>query len=107
MSKKYNKVIYVQLQGEGENEYLQAERELKNIPDDGKVAIYELKEIKNRRTVIEMDQYPLPRILIKHNHFPSLADYFGAESLPEAVRQLSLLSVSAWGCDKGRKIKNN
>ena len=55
MSKKYNKVIYVQLQGEGENEYLQAERELKNIPDDGKVAIYELKEIKNRRTVIEMD----------------------------------------------------
>ena len=50
MSKKYPKVIFVQSQGEDKDEYLQAEREFKFIPDDGKVAIYELKEIKNRRS---------------------------------------------------------
>ncbi|KKR45486.1 MAG: hypothetical protein UT82_C0028G0018 [Parcubacteria group bacterium GW2011_GWB1_40_14] len=54
LSKKYPKVIFVQSQGEDKDEYLQAEREFKFIPDDGKVAIYELKEIKNRRTEIEL-----------------------------------------------------
>ena len=51
MSKKYSKIVYVQLQGEGEGEYLQT-----NItPDeleDGKVAVYELKEVKNKTTQI-------------------------------------------------------
>ena len=54
MSKKYPKVIFVQSQNEGENEYLQAERKSEDIPDDGKVAVYELKEIKNRRTEIKL-----------------------------------------------------
>lgn len=50
MSKKYPKIIFVQLQGEGEDEYLQTETDIIHIPDDGKVAVYELKEIKTKKT---------------------------------------------------------
>lgn len=54
MSKKYPKIIFVQLQGENDNEYLQAEGDYKDISDDGKIAVYELKEIKNRKTDIRI-----------------------------------------------------
>ena len=55
MSKKYPNVLFVQLQGEDKDEYLQAEQEIENIDNNGKVAIYKLIEIKNRRTEIKLD----------------------------------------------------
>jgi hypothetical protein len=51
---KYPKTIYVQVQNEGSNEYLQAEKSVEQIPDDGKVAVYELKEIKIRTTKVDI-----------------------------------------------------
>ena len=50
MSEKYPKVIFVQLI----DEYFQAEQKIEDIDNDGKIAIYELKEVKNRRTKIEL-----------------------------------------------------
>ena len=52
--KKYPKIIYVQVQGEGGDEYFQAESSVDCIPEDGKVAVYELKEIKTRTTKVNI-----------------------------------------------------
>ena len=50
MSKKYPKKIYVSLSKEGNGEvYLDAYFEASEC-DDGKVAVYELKEVKNKTT---------------------------------------------------------
>lgn len=54
MSKKYPKIVYVQLQGEGEDEYLQTEINIEQVLDDGKIAVYELKEIKTRTTKVSI-----------------------------------------------------
>ena len=55
MSKKYPKIIYVQ---KGENsdgsEYLNA-YEYSDEADDGKVAVYTLKELKAKRTETYLD----------------------------------------------------
>lgn len=55
MSKKYPKIIFVQSQGEEKDEFLQAEINVEKVPEDGNVAIYELKEIKNRKTEITLN----------------------------------------------------
>ena len=55
MLKKYPKVIFAQFQGEGDDSYLEAQTEFEDISDDGKVGVYVLKEVKNRRTEIELN----------------------------------------------------
>jgi len=55
MSKNYPKIIYAQFQGEGDGEYIQAEKTADYLPDDGKIAIYQLKEVKQKRTEIHIE----------------------------------------------------
>ena len=54
--KKLPKVIYVSLENAGEqDEYLQAETSPEEISADGTIGLYELKEVKTRRTEIHLD----------------------------------------------------
>ena len=52
--KKYPEFLFVQYQGEGDGEYFETQYDIAEIPNDGKVAIYELKEIKKRETKIKL-----------------------------------------------------
>ena len=54
---KYPKVIYIQSQGsDSDNDkYFQAETNFENIPDDGKVAVYKLVEIKELKTSVSLN----------------------------------------------------
>lgn len=53
--KKYPKQIYVQRDNEGtQDEYLRAETETIEF-EDGAIGIYELKEMKKKRTEIHLD----------------------------------------------------
>ena len=55
MSKKYPKEIYVQIEEEGNGtEYLSAHFEAGDA-DDGKVAVYVLKEVKTKTTKTHLD----------------------------------------------------
>ena len=54
MSKKYPKKLFVQVQGEVNDSYYQAETGPDKL-DDGKIAVYELKEMKDKRTEIHLD----------------------------------------------------
>lgn len=56
ISKNYPKIIFVQTQNEKTNdEYLQAEKDLADLLNDGYVAIYQLKEMKKRKTDIRLE----------------------------------------------------
>jgi len=55
MSKKYPKVIFVQCQGEEGEEYFEGYENFEELRDDGKIGVYVLKEIKNRRTEIKLE----------------------------------------------------
>lgn len=50
---KYPKEIYVQVQGEEKDEYLQTEKSVEGL-EDGKVAVYELKEMKTKKTNVSL-----------------------------------------------------
>ena len=52
--KKYPKVLFVQYQGEGDGEYFETQEDFVDIPEDGKVAVYILKEIKTRNTETDL-----------------------------------------------------
>jgi hypothetical protein len=53
---KYPKQIYVSVFKENNgDEYLNAYKSAKEISEDGKIAMYELKEIKTKRTEIHLD----------------------------------------------------
>ena len=55
MSKKYPKEIYVQIEEEGNGDtYLSAHFDAENA-DDGKVAVYVLKEVKTKSTETHLD----------------------------------------------------
>ena len=54
--KKYPKTIYVQIENDGTKDVLlNAVEKLEEILYDGKVAIYELKEIKTKKTKITIE----------------------------------------------------
>lgn len=54
--KKLPKEIYIQLENAGTDDaYLRAETTPEDFAEDGAVGVYELKEIKTRRTEIHLD----------------------------------------------------
>ena len=54
--KKMPKTIYVRIEDEGtENEYLNAKRSFEEIDEDGNIGVYELKEVKKRRTEFHLE----------------------------------------------------
>ena len=53
--KKYPKTIYVQRDGDGRDEWFKTEESINESFEDGKIAVYELKEVKTRRTEIHLE----------------------------------------------------
>ncbi len=47
--KKLPKTIFIQIDGDGKDEWFNANTEIAEL-DDGKVGVYELKEVQTRRT---------------------------------------------------------
>ncbi len=53
--KKFPKKLFAAIENQGtQDEYLNATAKIKDILDDGEVAIYELKEIGKRKTTVEL-----------------------------------------------------
>ena len=52
---KYPKIVYIQSEKDGGSEYLLAWDNVKDIEEDGKVAVYELKELKVKETVVKLN----------------------------------------------------